>query len=145
MPLFDANSLALYRNLQQDNMSSECDLIAFANLRTATGSTQRTPFIVETVACRLAVARPPSIVVEADQQTPRAEYVVYLPDGTDTTDVERLTVRGIENGSPWSVELLVSGQSKPRTFAASVQLRATLAEDSIVPPPLVAIVTIEEA
>lgn len=142
-PLLDANTLADFRSMQAGSMPSTCDLIAFAQARTATGGTGLTPFIVASVPCRLYQ---PSglIVVQAEQLTPTGSYVVVMPADTDTTGIQRLTVRGVTDDVAWSVQLVVTGTDEPRSYSASRRLRARLATDVITPPALVETVVITE-
>lgn len=142
-PLLDSNTIALYRTIQLANMLSECDLIAFAVARTATGGSGLTPFIVATVPCRLSIVDA-TIVVQAEQLTPFADYLLTIPDDTDTTGIERATVRGMTHGIAWTKEFMVNGQQEPRTFSASKHIKLRLATDTIMPPPLVATVVITE-
>lgn len=143
-PLLDAATLAEFRTLQESSMPSVCDLIAFATSRTATGGTSLTPVIVATVPCR--IGRTAGIIlVNAEQLTPEASFTVYLPAATDTTGVQRLTVRGMTDGVAWSAQLVVTGTDEPRSFSAVRKLQAKLATDVITPPPAVATVVITEA
>lgn len=144
MPLFDANTLANYRALQEENMIHECDLIAFGKSRTATGSTNLAPFITATVKCRLAI-EDAALVIQAEQQTRQADYMLYLPIDADLTHVERITVRGASKGVPWIIELDDVKPIEPRSYSASKKVRASLATDTLTPPPLVDHITITES
>lgn len=130
MPLFDANALAVYRELQADNMLSECDLIAFVPTRTASGSTSEAPAIVGTVPCRIS-ALGASIPLIAEQPIAEAEYMITLPAITVTAGISRLNVRGVTADLAWEVQMIVTATPEPRTFAASRKLRAKLAGDIV--------------
>ncbi|MEO7102869.1 MAG: hypothetical protein ABI119_05985 [Gemmatimonadaceae bacterium] len=143
-PLLDDATLAEMRDIQESNMPSEADLIGFSTSRDPGGVTLRTPYIAATVKCRVTLVGA-AVVVLAQQFTPTADFVLYLPMGTSTTGITRLTVRIVDQlGTLITREMNVSGTPEPRSYAASRHIYAKLATDTLVPPPAIGTVIITE-